>query len=67
MKNIFIIIVLGFIMSSCSQSKYQNIDSQYANNSNSSIQAKYNNKNLIQEDKRKKDLVRQIALIHYDE
>lgn len=62
MKNVSITIVLGLFLMSCTQSKYANLDSQFTNTSDHIISAKYNNKNCIDVEKRKKELVRQIAL-----
>ena len=62
MKNILIYIVLGILISSCTQSKYANLDSQFANKSNNLINEKYNNKNCVTSEKRKKQLVRQLAI-----
>ena len=62
MKNILISIVLGFFITSCTQSKYSDLDSQFVSTSDKTISAKYNNKNCIESDNRKKQLVRQIAI-----
>jgi len=63
MKKSFTLIAIAFFVASCSQSKYSNLDAQIAHSSDHAIQAKYNNKNLIEEDKRKKELIKQIAVV----
>ena len=62
MKNILISIVLGLFVASCAQTKYANLDSQYTNNRHQSFNAKYNNKNYVDSDKHKKQIIRQIAI-----
>ena len=62
MKNVLISIVLGVFLASCAKSKYADLDSQFAQGDNHVISAKYNNKNCVVAEKRKKALVRQIAL-----
>ena len=61
MKNILISILLGLFIASCTQSKYTNLDSQFASTSDKKISAKYNSK-IHTNSIRKKQLVRQIAI-----
>ena len=63
MKNSLITIALSLLITSCAQSKYGSLDQQFAAEKNHNITAKYNNKNCIETQERKKELVRQIAIV----
>ena len=67
MKNITIFIVLALFLASCASVKYSSLDSQFAVDANRSIAVKYNCKNLKKVDKRKKDAVRQLAIVTHEE
>lgn len=67
MKNILIFIVLGVVVSSCTQSKYACLDSKFADSSNRSVSLKYNCKNFQKNDDRKKEVVRQLAIVTGEE
>ena len=67
MKNIIITVSLLMFMASCSQSKYGDLDSQFTSSSKNNVNAKYNNENCVQADKKKEKLVRQIAAVTKDQ
>lgn len=66
MKSLLITIVLGLLITSCAQSQYSSLDSQYAQSSDYVISEKYNHKNCILTNEKKEKLVRQIAIARQD-
>ena len=67
MKNLLIFVVLGVFISSCNNSKYANLDSQFANSSDKSISGKYNCQQHHKAEIRKREMVRQIAIVTRNE